>query len=87
MESEGRQSRRERPKRTFWQRTVRNVRLLYFRYEITMGAFLFEWWEKALIFLIFVGLLLLVSIAVYRLALGAVTHQRWHTRTTHAEIL
>lgn len=51
-----------------------------------MGAFLFEWWEKALIFLIFVGLLLLVSIAVYRLALGAVTHQRWHTRTTHAEV-
>ena len=64
----------------------RNVRLLYFRYEITMGSFLFEWWEKALIFLIFVGLLLLISTAVYRLVLGVIARQQWHFQSTNTQV-
>ena len=54
------------------------LQLLYFRYEITLGSYVFEWWEKILIFLFFALVVLVVVLAVYRQAASVAAVAQWH---------
>ena len=44
----------------------RVLQRLYFKYELVTGALVFEPWEKALIALLYLGIVALVTFAIYR---------------------
>ena len=51
---------------------------MYFWYQVLSGAYLYVWWEKLILLLIFVGLILLLTATAHRQLInfvGFVSHQ------------
>ena len=50
-------------------RVRRWVRVKWFQYEITFGSYCFEWWEKAMIHLLVLGVVSIFAYGIWRQAL------------------
>ncbi len=42
------------------------MRIKWFQYEITFGSYCFEWWEKAMIHLLVLGVLVISVYGIWR---------------------
>lgn len=63
--------------------SCRRLQLLYFQYEVCLGAYVFEWWEKIFIFFIFASVFAVIAAAVYKQTATVLAYATWHW-THHA---
>lgn len=63
----------------------RNTDQVYFWYEVLSGAYLYVWWEKLILLLIFVGLILLLTATAHRQLMNLVgfASSQWDQHQDH----